>query len=85
MRLTLLLLALAAFAHAEVVPGRYIVELTGDSVSQHLARRARRESLRGAEAANRHTAIRTEQAPSAGASGPRSPSRTASKTSPIPC
>ena len=62
MRLTILLFALAAFAHAEVVPGRYIVELTGDSISQHLSRRARRETLRGPEAATRRSAIRAEQA-----------------------
>ena len=61
MRPILLVLALAAFAHAEVVPGRYIVELTGDSVSQHLSRRARRETLRGPEAASRRAAIRAEQ------------------------
>jgi subtilisin family serine protease len=61
MRLTILLLSLAALAHAEVVPGRYIIELTGDSVSQHLSRRARRETLRGPEATRRRTAIRAEQ------------------------
>jgi minor extracellular serine protease Vpr len=61
MRLTILLFSLAALAHAEVVPGRYIVELTGDSVSQHLSRRARRETLRTPEATRRRAAVRAEQ------------------------
>jgi hypothetical protein len=43
----LLILLLAPFAFGEVVPGRYIVELTGDSVVDHVVRRRGRAGMRG--------------------------------------
>jgi len=60
-RIFVVLLALAPALIGEIVPGRYIVELTGDSVSAHVARRRARGGVRGAEGQARRTALRAEQ------------------------
>src|SRR6187551_3835224 len=57
----LLILLLAPLAFGEVVPGRYIVELTGDSVVDHVVRQRGRPGMRGAAASARRVAIREEQ------------------------
>lgn len=46
---------------AERVPGRYVVELSGDSVVEHVARARSRGGMRGADAAERRSAVRAEQ------------------------
>ncbi|MBN9658542.1 MAG: S8 family serine peptidase [Acidobacteria bacterium] len=56
-------LALAPGLFAEVLPGRYIVELTTEPVSDHMTRtRGRRADLRGTEAEAYRTRVRSEQA-----------------------
>ncbi|MFN7937055.1 MAG: S8 family serine peptidase [Bryobacteraceae bacterium] len=46
---------------AERVPGRYVVELSGDSVVEHVARARSKGGVRGADAAERRSAVRAEQ------------------------
>lgn len=55
------LLLLAPLAYGEVVPGRYIVELTGDSVAGHVARHRSHGGMRGPDAETRRAALRSEQ------------------------
>jgi subtilisin family serine protease len=62
LRYTLIFLLLAPLVSSQVVPGRYLVELTGDSVVEHVTRQRGRGGLRGAAAAERRSALRTEQA-----------------------
>lgn len=58
----LLILLLAPLAFGEIVPGRYIVELTGDSVVDHLMRqRGRQGGMLGTAASARRLALRDEQ------------------------
>ncbi len=55
-------LALAPGLFAEVLPGRYIVELTTEPVTDHMSRiRGRRADLRGTEAEAHRTRVRGEQ------------------------
>lgn len=57
-----LCLALAPGLFAETVPGRYIVELSGQPVSSYVTKlRGRRANLRGAEAEAQRTRVRGEQ------------------------
>ncbi|MBL8177785.1 MAG: hypothetical protein JNK48_24115, partial [Bryobacterales bacterium] len=58
--MTWLFLLLSA-AWAERVPGRYVVELSGESVSEHVARAKSKGGVRGAEAVQRRSAVRAEQ------------------------
>lgn len=62
MKYVILLLTLAPLGYGEVVPGRYIVELDGDSVAVHVARQRGRGGLRGAAAEARRSTLRGEQA-----------------------
>jgi len=57
MNRSLFFLLLAPFAFAETVPGRFIVELTGEAVLDQAARQGMRSSAAG----NRRTALRREQ------------------------
>ena len=59
---TALCLALAPGLFAETVPGRYIVELSGQPVSTYMTNlRGRRANLRGTEAQAQRTRLRGEQ------------------------
>jgi subtilisin family serine protease len=58
-----LLSAFFSFILPAAVPNRYIVELSGEPVAAHVARRARTEGLLGPAARARRAALRAEQAP----------------------
>src|SRR5436853_6546907 len=45
------------------VPNRYIVEMTGEPVAVHVARRARASGMRGEAARQRRLQVREEQRP----------------------
>ncbi|MBL8221178.1 MAG: S8 family serine peptidase [Bryobacterales bacterium] len=58
--MTWLLLVISA-AWAERVPGRYVVELSGESVLEHVVRAKSKGGVRSADAVERRSAVRAEQ------------------------